>query len=99
MSAHQNADSMRADLAKLESRIRTLDSTLEQEQRILAILEKEFPVDPSWATESKATIRATLKTLTAERSALNVQAVEIAVRLPVAVKPMEPIRFKKNAES
>ena len=90
---------MRADLAKLESRIRTLDSALEQEQRVLSILEMQFPVEPSWATESKASIRATLKALTAERSALNVQAVEVAVRLPVVVEPMEPIRFKKNAES
>lgn len=98
MSAPQNTESMRAELAELESRIRALDSALEQEQRILAILEKEFPAEPSWASESKASIRATLKSLSAERSTLNVQAVEIAARLPVIVRPMEPIRFKKRAE-
>ncbi len=87
---------LRAELAELQARMTALDTALEQEQRLLAILDKEFPVDPSWASGSKAGIRATIESLTAERTRLNVRGVEIAASLPVAVRPMERPSFVKS---
>jgi hypothetical protein len=85
MASEKDLLALRAELSELVARMSVLSAAIEREQQLLAVLDKEFPVEPSWASGSKSSIRATIASLEADKQKANVRGVVINAHLPVAL--------------